>query len=94
VVMSPDRSLEDLGSLLHAACRRRDLTVCDLARLSDISSEYMCDILAGKRPPTFESAERLVALLQLDHEETAVLMSAAGHGATAPFGVVHPSLVD
>jgi transcriptional regulator with XRE-family HTH domain len=85
---------EDLGTLLHAACRRRDLTVCDVARLADVSSEYMCDIVAGKRPPTLEVAERLVGLLQLNHEETARLMSLSGHGATPPFGVVHPSLVD
>ncbi len=91
--MSRDPS-GDLGALLHAACRRRGLTVCDVARLADISSEYMCDIVAGKRPPTADAAERLVAILQLDHEATATLMGLAGHGEAPPFGVVHPSLVD
>lgn len=85
----------DVSSLLHAACRRRDLTVCDVARLCGLTSEYMCDIVSGKRPPTPEAAERIVGVLQLTHQETARLMLVAGADVAASgFGVVHASRVD
>lgn len=85
----------DIGALLHAACRRRDLTVCDVARLCDLTSEYMCDIISGKRPPTPQAAERIVGVLQLNHQETARLMLSAGSDVAASgFGVVHASRVD
>jgi plasmid maintenance system antidote protein VapI len=92
VVVATDPT--DISTLLHAACRRRDLTVCDLARLCDITSEYMCDIVAGKRPPTQEAAERMVSVLQLSHRETLTLMESAGADTAAGFGVVHTSRID
>ena len=95
VVVTPDPVPTDISVLLHEACRRRDLTVCDVARLCDLTSEYMCDIVSGRRPPTPEAAERIVGVLQLNHQETARLMLAAGSDVdTSGFGVVHASRVD
>ena len=94
--MASRSSTTDIGALLHAACRRRDLTVCDVARLCDITSEYMCDLVAGKRPPTVEAAERLIAVLHLRGEDATALMRFTGDRdiTGVNFGVVHPSAID
>jgi len=70
--------------------------VCDVARLCDISSEYMCDIVSGKRAPTVAAVERLISVLQLPNEDAIVLMRLAGDRdlTDVRFGVVHPSAVD
>lgn len=94
--MASTSSTIDVGEFLRAACRRRGLSACDVARLCDITSEYMCDMVAGRRPATVEVAERLIAVLRLGNAEASELLRLAGHGDATDvrLAVVHPSMVD